>query len=236
VGGPGRRRRRRGAGPRAGRRHAAQEDQLSAPAPGPRRSRGTGRRPGNPDTRDGVLAAARATFAERGYDGASIRVIAAAAGVDPALVHHYFGSKEKLFLAAVEAPGDPDELLPAVLAGGTAELGENLLRMVLGVWDGPGRAAGLALIRSAVSNEWTARLLREFIIGRVVRRVVGTLGVPPAEAEARGALVTSQLAGLIITRYVLRVEPLATLPAEDLVAAVGPTLQRYLTGPVVLPR
>jgi AcrR family transcriptional regulator len=151
-------------------------------------------------------------------------------------VHHYFGSKEKLFLAAVEAPGDPDELLPAVLAGGTAELGENLLRMVLGVWDGPGRAAGLALIRSAVSNEWTARLLREFIIGRVVRRVVGTLGVPPAEAEARGALVTSQLAGLIITRYVLRVEPLATLPAEDLVAAVGPTLQRYLTGPVVLPR
>jgi AcrR family transcriptional regulator len=182
-----------------------------------------------------VLAAARATFAERGYDGASIRVIAAAAGVDPALVHHYFGSKEKLFLAVVEAPADPDELLPAVLEGGTAELGANLVRMMLGVWDGPGRAAGLALIRSAVNNEWTARLLREFIVGRVVRRVVGTLGLPPAEADARGALVASQVAGLVISRYVLRLEPLASAPAEELVAAVGPTLQRYLTGPVSLP-
>jgi AcrR family transcriptional regulator len=182
-----------------------------------------------------VLAAARATFAARGYDGASIRVIAAAAGVDPALVHHYFGSKEKLFLAAVEAPADPDELLPAVLEGGTAELGANVVRMVLGVWDGPGRAAGLALIRSAVTNEWTARLLREFIVGRVLRRVVGTLGLPAAEAEARGALVASQVAGLVVSRYVLRLEPLASAPAEELVAAVGPTLQRYLTGPVVLP-
>jgi AcrR family transcriptional regulator len=155
--------------------------------------------------------------------------------VDPALVHHYFGSKEKLFLAAVEAPADPDELLPAVLEGGTAELGANVLRMVLGVWDGPGRSAGLALIRSAVSNEWTARLLREFIVGRVVRRVVGTLGLPRAEAEFRGTLVASQLAGLIVTRYVLQVEPLASATAEDLVAAVGPTLQRYLTGEVALP-
>lgn len=174
-------------------------------------------------------------FAERGFDAASIRVIAAAAAVDPALVHHYFGSKEKLFLAAVQAPADPDELLPAVLDGGTEELGANVVRMVLGVWDGPGRAAGLALIRSAVSNEWTARLLREFVVERVVRRVVGTLGLPPADAAARGALVASQLAGLIITRYVLQVEPVASAPAEDLVAAVGPTLQRYLTGPVVLP-
>jgi hypothetical protein len=106
---------------------------------------------------------------------------------------------------------------------------------VLGVWDGPGRAAGLALIRSAVSNEWTARLLREFIVARVVRRVVSTLDLPPAEREARGALVASQLAGLLVTRYVLRLEPLASATAEDLVAAVGPTLQRYLTGSVILP-
>ena len=139
-------------------------------------------------------------FAERGFDGATIRGIAAAAGVDPALVHHYFGSKDKLFLAAVEAPADPDELLPAVLEGGRAELGANVVRMVLGVWDGPGRAAGLALIRSAVSNEWTARLLREFIVARVVRQVVATLDGPPADREARGALVVSQLAGLILTR------------------------------------
>lgn len=182
-----------------------------------------------------MLAAARTAFAERGFDGTSIRLIATAAGVDPALVHHYFGSKDKLFLAAVEAPADPDELLPEVLAGGTEELGANVVRLLLRVWDGPGRAAGLALVRSAVSNEWTARLLREFLVARVLRRVVGTLGLPVAEAEARGSLVASQLIGVVMARYVLQVEPLASASAEELVAAVGPTVQRYLTGDVHLP-
>jgi AcrR family transcriptional regulator len=182
-----------------------------------------------------VLAAARSAFAERGFDGASIRLIAADAGVDPALVHHYFGSKDKLFLAAVQAPVDPEDLLPEVLAGGTAELGANVVRMLLQIWDSPARAAGLALVRSAVSNEWTARLLREFLVAQVLRRVVGTLGLPPAEADARGALVASQLVGVVMTRYVLRLEPLASASPEELVAAVGPTVQRYLTGDVDLP-
>ena len=124
-----------------------------------------------------MLAAARTAFAERGFDGASIRVIAADAGVDPALVHHYFGSKDKLFLAAVQAPVDPEALLPEVLAGGTADLGANVVRLLLRVWDGPARAAGLALVRSAISNEWTARLLREFLVAQVLRRVVVTLGL-----------------------------------------------------------
>jgi AcrR family transcriptional regulator len=182
-----------------------------------------------------VLAAARTAFAERGFDGASIRVIAADAGVDPALVHHYFGSKDKLFLAAIHAPVDPEELLPEVLAGGTADLGANVVRLLLRVWDGPARAAGLALVRSAVSNEWTARLLREFLVVQVLRRVVGTLDLPAAEAEARGSLVASQLIGVVMTRYVLRVEPLASASPDELVAAVGPTVQRYLTGEVDLP-
>ena len=182
-----------------------------------------------------MLAAARAAFAERGFDGASIRVIATAAGVDPALVHHYFGSKDKLFLAAIEAPADPEELLPELLAGGPADLGARVVRLLLHVWDGPGRAAGLALVRSAVTNEWTARLLREFLVSQVLRRVVGTLGLPGPEAEARGSLVASQLIGVVMARYVLRVEPLASASAEELVAAVGPTVQRYLTGDVDLP-
>jgi len=182
-----------------------------------------------------VLAAARTAFAERGFDGASIRLIATAAGVDPALVHHYFGSKEKLFLAVVEAPADPDELLPAVLAGGTGELGANVVGLLLQVWDGPGRAAGLALLRSAVSNEWTARLLREFLVARVLRRVVDSLGLPTAEADARGSLVAAQLIGVVMARYVLQVEPLASASAAEVVAAVGPTVQRYLTGEVALP-
>lgn len=181
-----------------------------------------------------MLAAARASFAERGFDGASIRQIAAAAGVDPALVHHYFGTKDALFLAAVDAPADPEQLLPEVLAGGTAELGGNVVRLFLRVWDGPTQAAGLAIFRSAAGNEWSARLLREFLISRVLRRVVATLDVPQAEREARGALVASQLAGLVVARYVLRIEPLASASGDALVAAVGPTLQRYLTGDVDL--
>jgi AcrR family transcriptional regulator len=182
-----------------------------------------------------VLAAARAAFAERGFDGASIRAIAGAADVDPALVHHYFGTKDKLFLAAVEAPADPEELLPEVLAGGRDELGANVVRLLLRVWDGPARPAGLALVRSAVGNEWGARMLREFLVSQVLRRVVGTLDLPAEEAAARGSLVASQLVGVVMTRYVLGVEPLASAPAEAVVAAIGPTVQRYLTGDVDLP-
>jgi AcrR family transcriptional regulator len=198
-------------------------------------SRRPGRRPGNPDTREAVLAAARAAFAERGYDGATIRGIATAAGVDPALVHHYFGNKDKLFLAAVEAPADPDELLPAVLASPRDELGAALVRMVLRLWDGPARPAGLALLRSAVSNEWTAKLLREFLVSKVLRKVVSTLGFDPDVRAARASLVASQIIGLVMARYVLRLEPLASASPESLVAAIGPTVQRYLTGDVELP-
>jgi AcrR family transcriptional regulator len=226
--------RRRRARPRAGGGDPAEEDQLSRPEPAP--ARRSGRRPGNPDTRDAVLAAARAAFAERGFDGATIRGIASAAGVDPALVHHYFGNKDKLFLAAIEAPANPAELLPEVLAGGRDNLGENIVRLLLRVWDGPMRPAALALVRSAVGNEWTARLLREFLVSQILRRVVGTLGLPTAEREARGSLAASQLIGLVMARYVLKVEPLASATPESLVAAIGPTVQRYLTGPVELPR
>jgi AcrR family transcriptional regulator len=197
--------------------------------------RPTGRRPGNQDTREVVLAAAREAFAEKGFDGATIRGIASAAGVDPALVHHYFGTKDALFLAAIEAPADPEDLLPEVLAGGADALGANLMRIFLRLWDGPVQPAGLALLRSAVGSEWTARLLREFLVSQVMRRVVGTLDLPPAEREARGALVASQLVGLVMARYVLRIDPLASAAPDSLVAAIGPTLQRYLTGEVALP-
>ena len=182
-----------------------------------------------------MLAAARAAFAERGFDAATIRGIATGAGVDPALVHHYFGSKDQLFLAAIEAPVDPAELLPAVLAGGRDRIGESVVRLLLSVWDGPMQAAGLALVRSAVGNEWGAKLLREFLVTQVLRRVVGTLELPPDEAVVRGALVASQLVGLVMGRYVLKIEPLASATPDWLVGTIGPTVQRYLTGDVDLP-
>ncbi|SEP09904.1 TetR family transcriptional regulator [Trujillonella endophytica] len=182
-----------------------------------------------------MLAAARAAFAERGYDGASIRAIAGAADVDPALVHHYFGTKDKLFLAAVEAPADPEDFLPDVLAEPPEARGAAVVRMVMRVWDGPARPAVLALVRSAINHEWSAKLLREFVLAKVIRRVIGSLDMPVHEREARGALVASQVIGLVVTRYVLRLEPLASASPEEVVAAVGPTVQRYLTGDVVLP-
>jgi AcrR family transcriptional regulator len=233
------RRRPRGPGPGGG--HPAEEDHLTSDdtaenrSAGRRNARPTGRRPGNPGTREAVLAAARAQFGDKGFDGATIRGIATQAGVDPALVHHYFGSKDKLFLAAIQAPEDPARILPAVLAGGPENLGENMVRTLVRLWDGPMRPAALALVRSAMSNEWTAKLLREFLVTQVLRRILATLDLPDAERDARGSLVASQLIGVVMARYVLRVEPLASATPDVLAAAVGPTLQRYLTGDVQLP-
>jgi AcrR family transcriptional regulator len=150
-------------------------------------------------------------------------------------VHHYFGSKDKLFLAAVEAPADPDALLPGVLAAPQEELGAAVVRLVLHLWDGPARPAGLALLRSAVSNEWTAKLLREFLMAKVLRKVVSTLGFDPDVRAARASLVATQIIGLVMARYVLKFEPLASASPESIVAAIGPNVQRYLTGDVVLP-
>lgn len=195
-------------------------------------ARRTGRRPGNPDTREAILTAARAAFADRGFDAASIRAIATAAGVDPALVHHYFGTKEDLFRATVAIPVDPAELVPRVLAGGRDEVGERLVRTFLAVWDSPVGTAAVALLRSAMSNQWTARLLREFLVTQVLRRVVEQLDLDPAEVPLRGALVATQIAGLAMMRYVIRLEPVASASPDTLAATIGPTIQRYLTGPL----
>ncbi|MEU1249965.1 TetR/AcrR family transcriptional regulator [Micromonospora arida] len=195
-------------------------------------TRRTGRRPGNPGTREAILDAARTAFAERGYDVASIRGIAATAQVDPALVHHYFGSKDQLFLAAMNFPVDPGQLVPKVLAGDRDGVGERMVRIFLGVWDSPTGSAAQALLRSAVSNEWTARLLREFVTTQLLRRVLENLDVDPVELPLRGSLVATQMIGLAMMRHVVRLEPVASADPETLVAAIGPTIQRYLTGPL----
>jgi len=193
----------------------------------------TGRRPGNQDTREAILAAAREAFAERGYDRASIRVIATGAGVDPALVHHYFGTKDQLFLATVNAPIDPGEILPRVLTGDRDELPERLIRTFLAVWDHPVTgAAAVALVRSGLQHDWSARMLREFLTTRVIRRVLGHLELDPAEAPLRGSLVATQMIGLVMIRYVLKVEPLASAAPETVVAAVAPNIHRYLFEPI----
>jgi AcrR family transcriptional regulator len=192
----------------------------------------TGRRPGNQDTREAILEAARKAFAERGYDGASIRAIATSAGVDPALVHHYFGSKDQLFLAAVQAPVNPEEILPKVLVGGIDGIGERIVRTFLSVWDSPTGSTAAALIRSAVQHDWSVRMLREFMISQILRRAGKELDLDPAEAPIRASLVATQMGGLAMIRYIVKIEPMASMPAEDVVRHIGPTIQRYLEGPL----
>jgi len=191
-----------------------------------------GRRPGNPDTREAILVAARAMFAERGFDQASIRAIATAAGVDPALVHHYFGTKEQLFLAAMQVPFDPGALVARVLGDGRDGAGERLVRTMLSVWDSPAGTAALAMVRSAIANDAFARMLREFVTRGILRRVAKEFRLDPAEAGLRTNLVASQVVGLIVVRYVIRLEPIASTPADVLARVVGATVQRYLSDPL----
>jgi AcrR family transcriptional regulator len=194
--------------------------------------RRTGRRPGNPDTREAIIGAAREIFGDRGFDSATVRQIATKAGVDPALVHHYFGTKEQLFLATMQVPIEPRTLLTAVVAGGREKTGENLVRVFLHTWDSPAGSAGAALFRSAMSSEWTARLLREFLVTQILRRLIRQLDLDPAEASMRTALVASQMAGLAMMRYIIRLEPMASASHDMIVASIAPTIQRYLTGPL----
>ncbi len=194
--------------------------------------RRSGRRPGNQDTKAAILHAARTAFAEKGFDHASIRAIATQAQVDPALVHHYFGTKEKLFLASLNSPVNPAELIPQALDGPRDEAGERLIRLVLSVWDSPAGSAALAIFRSALSNEWTARLLREFVITQILRRAVAELSIDASEAPLRAGLLATQITGLLTTRYVLRIEPLASAEPEIIVAALAPNVQRFLTEPL----
>jgi AcrR family transcriptional regulator len=192
----------------------------------------TGRRPGNQDTREAILAAAREAFADRGFDAASIRAIATAAGVDPALVHHYFGTKDQLFLDAMQAPFDPSVVLNDVLAHGRDGAGERLVRALLRVADSAAGGAIVAMVRSAVTNEVFTGMMREFLIQRILRRMAKEFDLDPAEGPLRTSLIATQMAGLIMVRYIIKVEPIASTPPETLAAMIGPNVQRYLTGPL----
>ncbi len=189
----------------------------------------TGRRPGAGGTKEKIRAAARSHFTRVGYEGATIRGIAAAAKVDPKLVLHYFGSKEGVFRAAMDFPFDPAAALPALLQPGLDGLGTRIARFFLETWEARGGSRVLALIRSAVSNEGAATLLRDFVTREVLARVSEALELD--QPRLRASLVGSQLVGLAVLRYVLKVEPLASAPRSRVAAWIGPTLQRYLTDP-----
>jgi AcrR family transcriptional regulator len=192
-----------------------------------------GPRAGGADTRQAVLDAARARFGAHGYDGTKLRDVAADAGVDVALVSYFFGSKDGLFAAAMSMTVNPAELIDELMRDGADGVGERLVRLLLGIWDDPASGSPMiALVRSAATNERAAELLRGFVERELLGRIASAIDAP--HPELRATLAGSQIVGLAMARYVVKVEPLAHCDAEALVAAVGPTIQRYLTGDVAL--
>lgn len=192
-------------------------------------SRTVGRRPGPSQTRGRILEAARATFGERGYESATIRGIAARAEVDPALVHHYFGSKQRLFVAAMELPVDLATVVAGLMGGPVDDLGERFVRVVLETWETPAmRPLLLGVLRSATTDPVAAGMLRRLLAEGPLLALAR--GIDRPDAPLRATLVGAQLVGLMMARYVVGVEPLASAPREAIARAIGPAIQRYLTG------
>ncbi|BCT75719.1 TetR family transcriptional regulator [Sinomonas cyclohexanicum] len=182
------------------------------------------------DRRARILAAAGRLFADHGFDAVSLRRVAREAKVDPALVHHYFGGKDELFGAAVSLPADPGDLLagldPAVPEG----RGRIVAHAVLALWEGPQQHVLAAFLRATIGSTSRTRLLRDVVRRRILARVAEGLPYDDAERDLRAALAATQVVGFILVRYVVRLEPVASLPAEDAEALLAPAVERHLTG------
>ena len=191
------------------------------------------RRPGRPTgssgTRNRILTSARELFARNGIGNTSIRAVAAAAGVDSALVHHYFGTKERLFAAAVHIPIDPMDVIGALREVPVGELGYRLPSMLLPLWDSEIGAGFIAALRSLLAGS-EVNLFRSFIQDVIAVEVGPRVDNPPGSGVIRIQFVASQLVGVVMARYILELEPFASLPAEQIAQTIAPNLQRYLTG------
>ncbi len=186
------------------------------------------------EARGVVLDAARSVFASRGYARTTMKGIAAAAGVAPEVVRRYYRSKGDLFSAAMRLPTDPRAAVPALLAPGLEGLGDRMVRFMLLTLDDPEvRADLLALLRAGGSAYSGSRSLQEFIEATVIDRVVSAMGVP--DARMRGSLISSTLIGVAVTRYLVRLEPLASASDDQVVRMVGPMIQRLVDPRVPLP-
>ncbi len=191
------------------------------------------RRPGRPagssDTRERILTSARELFARNGIGNTSIRAVAGAAGVDSALVHHYFGTKERLFAAAVRVPIDPMDIIGPLREAPIEELGLKLPSMLVPLWDSEIGAAFIAALRSMLAGS-EVNLFRSFIQDVIAVEVGTRVDNPPGTGIIRIQFVASQLVGVLMARYILELEPFASLPADQIARTIAPNLQRYLTG------
>ena len=191
------------------------------------------RRPGRPagasDTRERILTSARGLFAQNGIDKTSIRAVAAAAGVDPALVHHYYGTKEQLFAAAIHVPIDPMEILRPLRDTPVEKLSYTLLCVRLPLWDSELGKGFIATIRSLLAGSEVG-LLRSFLQEVIAVEVGARVDNPPGSGLIRVQFVASQLVGVVVARYIIELDPFKSLPVEQIAETIGPNLQRYLTG------
>ena len=187
-----------------------------------------GRRAGAPDTRADILEAARETFSEKGYNRATIRSIAVSAGVDPALIHHYFGNKEALFAASIDIPFPPAERVVAAFADAGGGTGRLLAETFFSVWEQERpRASLLGMLRSAMGGEDRAvEAFRQFVTGEIQDRIAPMIG--GEDARLRALLMASHLVGIAMTRYVVRLEPIASTSIEEIIDLVAPRIQSYL--------
>jgi len=192
-------------------------------------ARRPGRRPGNSGARDDILASARELFAANGFDKTTVRAVAAGAGVDPALVHHYFGTKLQLFTASIALPVDPRDVLAPVYAAAPEDLGRALVTALLGVWDSPHRDAAVAMFRAQIAGG-DSGLIRSFLLEVALAPLFERIDRPVGTGRLRAELVATQMTGIMLVRYIIGLEPLASMPSEQLVEIVAPTVQHYLTG------
>lgn len=187
------------------------------------------RRASEGDARELIIRAATKEFVDRGYDAASIRGIARRAGVDPALVHHYFDDKADLFAASVRAPIRPDRLVRQALAGPREHVGVNLVTAVLTALEGDkAQSRVISLMHTALGHDFAAAMLRQFIMREVLHRIASQLDAD--DAELRAAAVASQIVGLFVVRYGVRLEPIASAPIDEVASRIGPVVQWHLTG------
>ena len=189
----------------------------------------TGRRPGNSSTREDILEAAGELFAQRGYQGATMRAIGAKAGVDASLVVHFFGNKVNLLTEAIDWPFDPEVEMPKLLADGKRNVGRRLAELAIRTWDEEGtRHPVFTLLRAGMTEPEAAEMLRNFMIRRLYAPLMERLGTD--QPELRAGLAVSQIIGVGMGRYVLKFEGLATATSSEVIDWLAPVLQRYLTG------
>ena len=188
-----------------------------------------GRPPGTSDTRERILNSARELFARNGIDKTSIRAIAKDAGVDPALVHHYFGTKTQLFAAAIHIPIDPMSVIGPLREVPVEQLGHVLPSILLSLWDSEMGKGFIAELRSLLAGN-DVTLIRSFLQEVITAEVGSRVDNPPGSGQIRVQFVASQLVGVVMARYILELDPFKSLPVEQIAETIAPNLQRYLTG------